>query len=441
MLIYIFSSNDDLNRRSVREFDTIRSFGRGRYSLQRGRGGGRWIDSSGRERGLKRHRSPSHHGLEGGVGSGSQAGRQTTNVWSQGLQRSLRHGSPTDRLESLDVHRSIRAAGEMSPDGFATVGRGRSLRYSQHVSGGPRGRYRGPVNDEYIESSLSGSHPLTKRRRSFSPIERRGNPLSHRSSSKSPSRARSRSPNDWQSPRGRNGVGVAGKFGFRQRSRSPNYRSGDRMPGVRSPHLRPGFSPDHEIGFMSVTRSRDSPPPNSRWIGYKQRSSFVDRRSPGRLHTRGERLDMFDSPRKLKPNEYYRSLHPGRFSESNGGIGRGGPRYEGADDDRAKPGYRYGFRHPAKRYDLEGTVRRFRYDVEDGFVAGHEPRDKEAADFHGRPKGYNRGTDSRIGDVPRRSREERGTFFCGQDKKYNNANSKSFGMRGCDEDVGSRRPS
>ncbi|KAL6986291.1 hypothetical protein U1Q18_019659 [Sarracenia purpurea var. burkii] len=453
------SSNEDYsNPRSEREFDTVKSFGRGRYSLYRGRGGGHWADSSGSERGLKRHRSPIYRGLdsfhrfgpedvsadctiikEGGAGSSNQTGRQDTNAYSRGPHRSLRRsGSPAVGREMYDMRWGIRAPEDMSPDRFLTVGRGRSVRYGPRVySGGPRGRYSGPVTDDCIESSLNYSHSLNRRRRSFSPTEKRGNPPARRSSSKSPSRSRFRSPNAWQSPRVRDGVGVAGNLGFRRQSRSPNFRSGPRMPRVRSPHMRPDFLPNHEMGFMSASRTRDSPPPNSRWSGYKRRSSFLDGRSPGRIGGRGERFDMLDSVRKPKPNEYYRSVHPGRFSELNG-VGRGGPTYEGADDDRGKHGYnRYRLVRPMKHYDFDGAVKRFRYDDEDGFVAGHETRDKEATDYHGRPKAFNRGIDNQTGDdAPRRSREERGPFLFRQDRKYN---TKSFAMRECDEDVGPRR--
>ncbi|PSS11384.1 hypothetical protein CEY00_Acc15659 [Actinidia chinensis var. chinensis] len=448
------SYGDDSNPRSEREFDTVKPFGRGRCPMYRGRRGGRWADYSGGERGLKRHCSPSYHKpssfhrsgpeavasdctiiKEGGAVSSSQAGRQDTNAYSRGLHRSFRrNGSPPNRRETFDMRRGIRAPGDMSPDRFMTAGRGRSVQYGPRVNrGSHRGRYNGPVRDGCIQSSLNYSHPLTRRRRSFSPFEKRGNCPAHRSSSRSRSRSRTRSPNDWQSPRGRNGAHAAGNHGFRHRSRSPNFRSGARMPRMRSPHSRPGFLPDHETGFMSAPRNRYSPPSNSRWIGFKQRS-FLDRRSPGRTGMRGERFDLLDSPRKPKPNEYYRSAHPGRFSESNG-VGRA-HMHQGADDDRRKHGYR---QRLARRYNLEGEMRGFRYDVEDGFVEGQESRDKEDTNFHGRAKAYSRDIGSQIGDVLMSTREESPSLHR-QDRKYN-TNSKSIGMRECDEDVNPKMPS
>ncbi|GFZ01353.1 hypothetical protein Acr_14g0009880 [Actinidia rufa] len=368
------SYGDDSNPRSEREFDTVKPFGRGRCPMYRGRRGGRWADYSGGERGLKRHCSPSYHKpssfhrsgpeavasdctiiKEGGAVSSSQAGRQDTNAYSHGLHRSFRrNGSPPNRRETFDMRRGIRAPGDMSPDRFMTAGRG---------------------------------------------------------SSRSRSRSRTRSPNDWQSPRGRNGAHAAGNHGFGHRSRSPNFRSGARMPRMRSPHSRPGFLPDHETGFMSAPRNRYSPPSNSRWIGFKQRSFF-------RQEITGED----------------RSAHPGRFSESNG-VGRA-HMHQGADDDRRKHGYR---QRLARRYNLEGEMRGFRYDVEDGFVEGQESRDKEDTDFHGRPKAYSRDIGSQIGNVPMSSREESPSLHR-QDRKYN-TNPKSIGMRECDEDVNPKMPS
>ncbi|RVW43253.1 hypothetical protein CK203_096030 [Vitis vinifera] len=246
-------------------------------------------------------------------------------------------------------------------------------------------------------------------------------------------------------------MGIAGKGNpcLRHRSRSPSFRSGARVQRIRSPHQRSGFASDHMVGFMSMPRNHGSPPHNSRWIGdrkdgmvhfrehgYKQRSSVLDRRSPGRICPRGERFDLGDS-RKLKPNEYYRSMHSGRFSEMDG-VARG-PRYEGSDDDRKKHGCRYGLMQPGRRYDMDGAVKRFRCDIEDGFVAAHNFRKRDGSDFHARsPKDYTRGNDSRIGDIPRRSREERGPFLCRRDGKYN-ADSKAFGLHEGDEDLAPRR--
>ena len=84
-------------------------------------------------------------------------------------------------------------------------------------------------------------------------------------------------------------------------------------------------------------------------------------------------------------------------------------------------------------------MRGFRYDVEDGFVEGQESHDKEDTDFHGRSKAYSRDIDSQIGDVPMSSREESLSLHQ-QDRKYN-TNSKSIGMRECDDDVNPKRPS
>ncbi|KAK9276335.1 hypothetical protein L1049_005867 [Liquidambar formosana] len=477
---------DDSNPRSEREFGFVTSSGRGRYSHfnARGRGGDHFVDyPEDHRRGLKRAHSPHYRGLTdtpcpgmensatavsgnvenngiifasdvtnvkaGAAGPSDHAGRQTTYPSPHGVHRPFRRsGSPVDRGEAFGMRVGIRAAGEMNSDRSLTVGRGRYFRYGPRVDGrGPRGRYHGPVSDGFIESSSNYSHHLARRERSFSPTERRGDPRVRRSRTKSSSRSRTRSP------RGRNGTGVAGDPCFRQRSRSPNFRSEGRMLRMRSPYQRPGFSAaDHMVGFMSMPRRRDSPLHNSRWIddrkdgvihfreqGYKQRSLGFDRRSPGRILTRSDRFDFVDSSQKLKPNEYYRSMRPRRFSEMDG-VGRGGPRHEGSDDDRRKHGYGYGLVRPLRRYDTDGAVKRFHYDIENGFAVAPNSQNKDSTEFHdrGSPKDYSRDMASHNGDVPRRSREERGPFVYRRDGKFN-GNSKSFGMRECDEDVAPKR--
>lgn len=451
---------DDSNSRSERESGSVKSFGRSSYSLHihsRGRGSEHWADYPDGHRAPRRHHSSGYRSITGFSFPGPEnaaavfTSRQSTSVSSHGVRRGLRRsGSPAEGDEAFGMRLGLRPAGEISPDRRMGIGREKSLRYGPRLDDrGPRGRYDGHVLDGCIESSLNYSHPLAKRERSFSPIERRGDPSARQSHTKSPSRSRSRSPNTWQSPRGRNGAGVAGNPCLRHRSRSPSYRSGARVQRIRSPHQRSGFASDHMVGFMSMPRNHGSPPHNSRWIGdrkdgmahfrehgYKQRSSVLDRRSPGRICPRGERFDLVDS-RKLKPNEYYRSMHSGRFSEMDG-VARG-PRYEGSDDDRKKHGCRYGLMQPGRRYDMDGAVKRFRCDIEDGFVAAHNFRKKDGSDFHARsPKDYTRGNDGRIGDIPRRSREERGPFLCRRDGKYN-ADSKAFGLHEGDEDLAPRR--
>ncbi|CAK9156595.1 unnamed protein product [Ilex paraguariensis] len=451
------SSNDAYysNPRSERESGAHKSFGRGRYFLQshtRSREGGHWADFEG-YRGLKRHRSPTYHGptafhrsrlenvaLDGTntkeEGAGQRVtGRQTVTD-SHIIHRPFRSGSPNDRQEAFRMRLGFRPAREMSPGRSATMGRGRSVRYGARMDGGPRRRYYGGANDDFVESSLDYSHSSARRRRSFSPAEKRGIPHARRSNSKSPSRSRTRSPIAWQSPRRRTGDGAIGILGFKNRSRF-NCRSDTRMPRVRSPHIRSGFAADHLTSFSSVPRGNDSPPPNSRCIGYNHRSSALDR-SPGRIGSREDRFDLLDPPRKLKPNEYYRSVNPGRFSESNG-AGRGRSQYEGNDDDH-KQEYRYGLVHRARRYDMDRTVKRFRYEDEDGYILANGSRNKDSTDFHGRenPKAYSGGIDSSIGDQPRSSREDRGPFVYRRDGRYN-ANSKVFGVREGDEDEASRR--
>ncbi|XP_010255257.1 PREDICTED: uncharacterized protein LOC104595995 isoform X1 [Nelumbo nucifera] len=443
----------------------------------RGRGGDRWVDSS-THWAQDRHRSPSfaHSGPKnaaaaaaakvessgfvvapdgtvvkaGGLGPNVRVRRQSVIASSQGVHRSfIRRGSPSDREDAFGMHMRLGPVGDMSPARNISVGRGRSGRYGPRLVGtGPREKYHRSGPDD---SSLRMEPSIVRRERSFSPVQRRESNHLSRSHTKSPSRSRTRSPHVWSSsPRGRNSGGVGSGPGLRERSRSPNFRSDARMERGRSPHRRPGFSTQHEISFITTSRSRGSPPNSSRWIddrkdtvdhfrdhGYKQRAPISERRSPGRIFTRSHRFDSVGSTGRLKPDEYYRPMHPGRFPEMVG-AGRG-PRYEETEDDRRKNMDRYGMLHPVRRYDTEGSVKRFHYDAEDGF-AGHNLHSKDATEFHGKgsPKHYGRSIDARLGDAPRRSREEKSHFRYDRDWKHG-ANAKSFRIREFDGDVAPRR--
>lgn len=427
-----FIDADDLNPRFERESGSFESFGRGRYSrhsYNRDQGGDRWVNSSESHRGPKRHHSPSYHG--------PMTFRHLAS--ENGVHRSLRRsGSPVGRDEAFNMRLDVRPAREMSPYRRMTLGRGRSVRYSPQVDGrGSRGRYHGPLPGNFRESSFNHSHPSARRERSFSPTERRGNAHAHQFCTKSPSRSRTRSP-------------ISGGSGFRHRSKSPTFRPEIRMQRLRSPYQRPGFLADHVVGFRSMRRGRGSPPHNSRWIGdrrdgvgpfrehgYNQRTSVLDRRSPGRFGPRDDRFDLVDAPRS------YRSLHPGRLSEMDGGVGRGNLRYGGANDERRKHVYKYRPGNLVTRNDMDGPIKRFRYNnVEDNFVGARNPRYQDDADFHsrGNPKDFNRGIDNRIGEVPRRSGEG-GPYEYQRDGKYDVKSNSSAMWEGEEDSSPRKRPS
>ncbi|KAK6947811.1 hypothetical protein RJ641_001284, partial [Dillenia turbinata] len=383
------------------------------------------------------------------LGLTSRAVRQNENSLSSSVHRPFRRsGSPTDRDGAFGKHSSLKSSGEMSPDGFATVAHSRAAKYSSRSDNrGFRGKNHGQGGDDSSEASFNRPHFVQRRERSFSPAERKSDLQLPRSCSRSPSRSRSRSPILWSSARGRNGPSFCGNPYVRHRSRSPNVRPGARMRRMRSPHQRTGFVPDRSGSFVSMQRNHGSPPYDPRWIddrkdgvvqfrghGYKPRYPVLNRRSPGRICSRGERFDLVDSPRKMKLNEYYRPMHPGRYSDMEG-VGRG-TRYEEAEDDRRRNGFRYGL-PPVRCYDMYGAVKRIRYNAEDDFVPTQNSHNKDAPDFQGRG-GYNRGLDGRLGDFQRRSRDEKGPGYYRRHGKYSNSD-RSFGIRELDEDVAARR--
>nr|GEU77320.1 hypothetical protein [Tanacetum cinerariifolium] len=405
--------NDGFTSRPERESGQLRSFGRGRYSPHRpsGRGGGMWNRSPERNRDLKRLPSPSYQGpsfrrsMLDDAGSvedmANECGMDTSdagrpNTTSYVTRRVYRSRSPGNReANDFRARLGLRPTRDTGHERFVNVGRGRGMGRSVRYGTGTRlegegRRYHGPANDdcdEYI------TEYIPRRRRCISPIERRVNQSypHHQSGSRSPpSRPRTRSP--------------IANSGFRRRSRSPpNFRPDTRIRRLRSPNYR-----DHALEYNTGPRNNNSSPPSSRWVSYKER--VFDRRSPpGRTDApQGERFSFYDSSRKPKQNEYYRSGHPGRFSDTNEG-GRGRPRYVNNDGDRPNnTGYRRG--GFVKRYNMDGPTKRFYHDNEDGLGRGLDARDKQALELHARstlnPKPCSNGTDSRFRDYPRRTRED-----------------------------------
>ncbi|KAL5989039.1 hypothetical protein ACLOJK_027141 [Asimina triloba] len=478
---------DDSSLRSERDAGLGRSIGRGGSSGHirgRGRGSDHWLDSSGGNWGQKRHHSTvyydsgdfaapknvaavaaaklesngflvAHDGTivkSGGVGSVGRLQRRLADASSQSMHHTLAgRGSPTERDGTLRFgvparHAPIR---ESSQDRSISAGRGRSGRYGPRVfASGHRERYNGHMPDDDLDSSLPMQHHMSRRERSFSPISRRAFHLSC-SHAKSRSRSRTRSPHMWTSPRGRSGGGMNGGAGFRHHSRSPpNFRSEVRMERIRSPDRRQRFA-SHMVGFVSASRNHGSPSHSSRWVEDKKdapdhfrqhdykRSSASERSPPARVLSHGLRFEMMGSPGRLKPEEYNRNLHSGRFPEFV--VGRG-LRHHGSDDDRRKHGERYGMIQSVRHHDIDGDVKRFRYDMEDGLRL-HHSRTKNASEFTGRggsPKDYGRDIDSRLANEPRRTREEKGHFKYDRDGKQT-ANFKTFGIHESDEDATSRR--
>ncbi|KAL5816625.1 hypothetical protein ACOSQ3_025003 [Xanthoceras sorbifolium] len=358
------SDADNTTPRFEREPEYVESFGRGRYNDDahaRCQGDDHWVNSANGHRSIKHYHSPNYHrpaffhrsGLENG-----SIGRHKMGASSFGVHRRLaRCGSPVDGEEAFRLQSGFRPSREPGPGRRVTFGRSRSFRYGPRIDGrGPRGRYHRPMPDDFSEPFLNHSQPSTKRERCFSPIERRGEGRAHGSDSKSPSRSGTRSPN-------------SGNPSLRHRSKSPNFKSEVRMQNVRSSHQQPGFLADRTVGYRTMGRSHGSPPHNSRWVGdrkdggvvhfreqgFNQRSSVLDGRSSGRFGPQDDKFDSVDSLRN------YRSMHPGRFSKVDG-VGRGRLRCEGSDDNRirGKHSYKFGLVPPAKRYDIDGDVKRFR---------------------------------------------------------------------------------
>ncbi|KAI7745171.1 hypothetical protein M8C21_018137, partial [Ambrosia artemisiifolia] len=404
---------DGLNSRLERESGALRSFGRGRYSPpNRPSGRGLWNRSPERSRegGPSFHRSilEDSRAMDTMINDGGMELTDTgRHSGSYVPRRHFRSRSPMNQ-EAIEFRArlGLRPTGDTGHDRFVSLSRGRgrgrsSMRYGSRLDDeGLRGRYHGPTSDECDEFMTEYSHPFPRGRRCYSPIERRGTNNSyqhHQSGSRSPSRPRTRSP--------------IGNSGFRRRSRSPVFRPDGRIRRPRSPTYR-----DHPSDYNSGPRNNNSSPPSSRWVSYKERPVFNRSPPPGRADgPPGERFSFYDSSRKPKQNEYYRSGHSGRFSDVNEG-GRGRPRYVSNDDDRPNNSYRRG--GFVRRYNMDGPAKRFQYDDEDEFGRAFDARDRHALEQHARSnansnpntKPSSDGTDSRFRDFPRRQRDDGGEF-------------------------------
>ncbi|KAK1261697.1 hypothetical protein QJS04_geneDACA000897 [Acorus gramineus] len=476
-------NSDGSNDRIRRDATSCRSTGRGGPTLQRhvrGREGDHWLDSPRGHWGPNRRGSPGFYGPSSFSRSGTNdaAAAATAKLESsgfvitpdgtlvkagasimgpgnrlhrhspQGTYRSrTRRGSPpidSDRI-SFSMRSGLGRGREMSPDRQFSVGHGRSGRYGTRGRGGAcRVRYNGPLLADDIDSSVHIHDRLSSRERSLSPNPRREH--LRRSGTRSPSRSRTRSPHMWGSPRGRGSGGFSVSARVRRRSRSPeNFRAEARMERMRSPHGRPGFG-EHMINFMPALRNHVSLSHASRYIddrkelpsdhfrqnGYKRSSD----RSPSRMRmfSRNSRYDS-GSPGRLKPDEYYsRPMNSGRYPEFVGV----GMRHEGSEEDR-RHGERYGMLNTTRQFGTEGDMKRFPCDEEDGFRA-HHSRSKDSPEFHvrGSPRGFDRGFNGELGDLPRRAREEKTHFRYGRHGNQN-AGFKQFDIREGDEDEAQKR--
>ncbi|XP_076961146.1 uncharacterized protein LOC143637705 [Bidens hawaiensis] len=335
------SNPDDSASQSVRDPCVVRSARHGKYT----RGGGTWDRSPPYPGSSFRRSLPEDDNLTDKVGL-----RVNPTVTRGSFRTRLTVNSEEDEFRA---RLGLRPVGETCHNRFANVGRGRSLRYgSRHNDVGPRDRYYGhPANDE---PPMEYSHSFPTRRSFF------------HSGSTSPPSSRTRSP-----------VGE----GFRTRSRSP-MRPDTRIR--REPGYRQGFESDHVGGYNMEQSRNNNSPPSTRFLKYKR--SFVFNRSPPPPsgERERERLGFYESSRKTKLNENYRSS---RFSEIHGGV---------RDSDGMDHGYRRGgFARP---YDMGRPVKHIQYE-EDGYGPPvYDSRDKEDLEFHGRVN---------LKPYPRRAREDR----------------------------------
>ncbi|XP_076914954.1 uncharacterized protein LOC143574134 [Bidens hawaiensis] len=230
------SKGDCLTYRPKRESGASRSFRRGRYSPHNrpsDREGGMWNCSI-----LEDSRTMDDLNNDG-----------DNSIPSFVTRRPFRGRSPADReVNEFRARLGLRPTEDTGRDRFVNWGRGQG-----------RGRFmsydtRGPARDDCDEPMAEYSH-FPRRRRCFSPIERRGNNSyqHHRSNSRSPS------------------------SGFRRRSRSPGFR-------IRRPRS-PGYR-DHPSEYHYKDRPifNRSPPPRRTGGPRGERFSFYEGERGGPMY-------------------------------------------------------------------------------------------------------------------------------------------------------------
>lgn len=231
--------------------------------------------------------------------------------------------------------------------------------------------------------------------------------------------------------------------GSRRHSRSPpNFKTEARMERMRSPGRRPGFE-NHMLGHGPTSRNHASPPHSSRWVNDRKVSPDHLREhdyKQCRVFSRNDRYDILDSPGRLKPDEYYRSMYSSRFRGYVGFVR--GARHDESGEDRRGHGERFGMLHSVRQHDIDGNIKHLRYDTEDGFRA-HNPPPK-SSEFHrrGSPRVFDRHIESQLEDSPQRGKEEKSHFRYGRSGRPN-ASFESYGARDRDDDstTPQRRPS
>ncbi|MQL78575.1 hypothetical protein Taro_010997 [Colocasia esculenta] len=466
--------SDDMHHDVKRNIEFSRSVRRDEPSvLARCRGrGDRWMESSSHQ-GPSRHDSPGYYGRASfahpssknaatvsiakvesngfvvapdgtvlqasGIGHSGHLPRRSTNSSPNARRTPRRRASPIKREETLSFNDSRLDLGprrDLSPGRPITVGHGRPSRYGPKiVSEGDVERYHGFTPNDSIGSSMPVHHSFSRQDRSFSPQTR---PVQvSRSHTRSRSQSRNQSPQGWTSPRRSNLM----NNGLRRRTRSPpDFRSEARVGRVRSPHGRSGFA-ENITSFAQSPRNRASPPHASRWIERKDLIEhftgndyrrFSGRSPPKRLFSRSHRFNPVDSSGRLKPDEFYRPIHSGRFTEFS--VGRA-PRQDDGNDDRRHVD-RFEMPPSARQYDILGDVKQLRYETEEGFRL-HKDCTKNTPDFpkQGSPRSFDRGVANQLNNSPPRSKEEMSQFRYGRDGKHK-ASYKAFE---CDDDGTSRR--
>ncbi|KAL6972037.1 hypothetical protein U1Q18_031720 [Sarracenia purpurea var. burkii] len=295
--------------------------------------------------------------------------RRSINYSSKAVYRPIRRRrSPSESDDAYSAHRRM----VRTRNNSRWMSSSRSRIYRPRVFKGPWKEYNGLISENCASSSVCQQDFLVTTERSFC-------------------QSRSQSPLMWHFQRERN-------MGARCLSRSPDFRSEDKMETIKMALPKLNFEADNEDVVVPPPTSQFFVPCYSRWSNDRNclAAHLRERKSPKKFLRQSLKFDPVSIPQRMKSDDYYNSIvHPGRLTELSGDLNRV-PKYSDTDFDTTKHGNRYELIHRVKQCD---TGRQFCFNAEDCFEAHNNTRNEDSCIG-----------DTARRDVPRSTSETGGSF-------------------------------
>ncbi|KAF8701680.1 hypothetical protein HU200_033446 [Digitaria exilis] len=283
-----------------------------------------------------------------------QMARRMRNTLNTSYRSLSGRGSPIDRDGACGMSRG--PVREASPERHFGANSNRSGRYGTEME-----------KEHTANSNLSSARcSLSNRQRGIQTARASLN-LS-RAHNRSPSGSRSRSPQDWASPRNRRKIVENGGSALRRNSRSPPNRMAKvRMGRLASPQRQPGYD-DRSMRYSPPSRNHTYSQQTSTWVDGRNGSTvdlsdhnkrYSRRSPPPRITPQNDRFEVMDSQGRSRSGEFYRSTQ-GRLPYVYDRTSK----HERNGDDQREYVDRYGSQS-VKPYDR--NVKQFRNNTGDKF--------------------------------------------------------------------------